>query len=468
MVKRNSKKLTTSLLVLLIILSVVLLLSCAKEEPIGVDQLSLVFPSSTPSINRTVLLPLSTGYANGNIRSNRVTIKWSQSADADFLCYKIFRGTNPTPIAIIQKADSTSFTDKTLNQNTSYKYTIAAIGHQGSQKVDTITIKTPQFIPPVLNFQLRPDTTVRVIWSNTAESATAYKLEKRTTTGLWTPLASTADTFFVDNNVINQTQYFYRIYAVSSYETTATSSQYGFFINYTMGSPSLSSLQQLTSSRSVRLNWTDNSTGEEGFRIYRRTGSGGNYVLTGTVGTNAVTFVDNDTTTLQIDSTYFYYIQGYNDRDTTVRSNVRNITIARPAIVLSEGFEGGNMPSGWITGGSANWFVTSTSAYTGIYSVRSGPISHSQSTYLSRTINFNGTKNISFYFLVSSESGYDFLKFYINGVQYGQSWSGNVGWQSYSVNYSGSGAVTLEWYYSKDDVVSSGQDAAWIDNVIVQ
>jgi hypothetical protein len=466
MVKRSSKNLTYALLVFLILFPMLLLLSCAEDEPIGVEQMALVLPQSAPAIDRASLLPLSTGYANGNIRSNRVTIKWGQMSGADFLCYKIFRGTSQTPFTIISKVDSTSFTDKTLNQNTYYKYTVATIGLQGTQRVDTITIKTPQFVPPVLYFQLRPDTTLRIFWNNTAESATAYKLEKRIGAGAWAPLTSTADTFFVDVNITNQTQYSYRIYAVSSYETTATSSIYPFFTNYTMGTPSLSPLQQITPTRSVRLTWTDNATGEEGYRIYRRGGTTENYLLAGTVGTNTVTFVDNDTTALQLDSMYYYYVQGYNYRDTTTRSNIRNITIARPTIVLNEGFESG-LPSRWTTGGNANWFVTSTSAYAGNYSVRSGQISHSQSTYLSRTINFTGNKFISFYFRVSSEAGYDYLRFYVNGVLY-NSWSGDIGWQYYSTNYFGNGAVILEWYYSKDDAVSSGQDAAWIDNVIVQ
>ncbi len=57
-----------------------------------------------------------------------------------------------------------------------------------------------------------------------------------------------------------------------------------------------------------------------------------------------------------------------------------------------------------------------------------------------------------------------FLKFYINDQEMG-SWSGDDDWsiESYEVS---SGATTFSWTYSKDGSVSSGDDAAWIDNII--
>jgi hypothetical protein len=65
--------------------------------------------------------------------------------------------------------------------------------------------------------------------------------------------------------------------------------------------------------------------------------------------------------------------------------------------------------------------------------------------------------------MVSSESGFDYLRFYIDSSQQG-SWSGSYSWSQVTYSIS-AGAHTLRWTYSKDGSVSSGSDAAWIDMV---
>jgi len=99
----------------------------------------------------------------------------------------------------------------------------------------------------------------------------------------------------------------------------------------------------------------------------------------------------------------------------------------------------------------------------GTYSARSGDISDGESTNLEFTgVMANGT--VSFAYNISSESNYDFLRFYIDGVQIGQ-WSG-----SQSGNFStpiSLGQHTLKWTYVKDGSTSVGADAAWIDDVSI-
>ena len=99
----------------------------------------------------------------------------------------------------------------------------------------------------------------------------------------------------------------------------------------------------------------------------------------------------------------------------------------------------------------------------GTYSARSGDISDGESTALEFTgAMANGT--VSFSYNVSSEANYDFLVFSIDGTQVAQ-WSGTQ-----SGNFStpvSLGQHTLKWDYVKDGSVSSGSDAAWIDDVSI-
>lgn len=128
-----------------------------------------------------------------------------------------------------------------------------------------------------------------------------------------------------------------------------------------------------------------------------------------------------------------------------------------------EGF-GSSIPAGWKKPADASsiWAVTSDAASEGSYSLRSGATSHSQKSGIEYTARFKaGT--VSFDYLVSSEKTYDYLAFYIDGVLQ-SSWSDAVGWANYSVSLP-AGRHTLRWIYQKDGSISSGSDAAWIDNV---
>jgi RHS repeat-associated protein len=98
----------------------------------------------------------------------------------------------------------------------------------------------------------------------------------------------------------------------------------------------------------------------------------------------------------------------------------------------------------------------------GSYGARSGVIGDDRSSTLEVTLTVPaGTIDFDRY--VSSESGYDFLRFFIDDVEQ-DSWSGDVATAqvSYPVD---AGMHTFRWEYSKDSSRSSGDDAAWIDNI---
>jgi hypothetical protein len=121
------------------------------------------------------------------------------------------------------------------------------------------------------------------------------------------------------------------------------------------------------------------------------------------------------------------------------------------------------IPQGFtFTGG--NWTRDNSTAYDGDYSMKSAAIGNNQQTSMQITLNVSAAGNISFARKVSSESGYDFLKFYIDGVLKG-SWSGNQDWAEvdYPVTV---GNHTFKWEYSKDGSQVNGSDCAWVDFII--
>ena len=79
------------------------------------------------------------------------------------------------------------------------------------------------------------------------------------------------------------------------------------------------------------------------------------------------------------------------------------------------------------------------------------------------TYDFPVAQTISFYYKVSSEQGYDYLRFYVDGTQV-QEWSGSVSWTQFNRSIT-AGSHTLTWTYYKDSGVNTGDDRAWVDNI---
>jgi hypothetical protein len=115
----------------------------------------------------------------------------------------------------------------------------------------------------------------------------------------------------------------------------------------------------------------------------------------------------------------------------------------------------------WSTAGDADWLAQTAVSYSDGDAAQSGDIGDNQESSIETTV--LGPITLKYYWKVSSEQDYDFLKFYIDGVEQ-DSISGEVDWQE--KNYSiAAGSHTLKWEYVKDINTSLGSDAGWLDNV---
>ncbi|MCB2207005.1 MAG: T9SS type A sorting domain-containing protein [Bacteroidetes bacterium] len=141
-------------------------------------------------------------------------------------------------------------------------------------------------------------------------------------------------------------------------------------------------------------------------------------------------------------------------------------TTLLPIGLIVEDFETGDFTSfDWTFSGNADWEIINIGAYEGIYSAKSGDINDNQNSVLELVVDVPMDDVVSFYKKVSSESGYDELRFYIDGSEKG-SWDGNVAWsfEEYAIT---EGEHTLKWEYDKDGSQSSGSDCAWLDYIIL-
>lgn len=200
-----------------------------------------------------------------------------------------------------------------------------------------------------------------------------------------------------------------------------------------------------------------------GLMIYQTDNTPGFYYFDGTVWT---TFggVDNDWT---VSGTDMYNANtgnvGVGTNTPTTKLHIEDSGAA--GTIINQDFESGL--GSFTTGGDASWATQGTNVNSGANASGSGAISDGQSTYMDYVVTVPaGGASISFFYEVSSESGYDYLRFYIDGVQQNQ-WSGSIGYtqQTYALI---AGTYTLRWEYSKDaSCCVSGSDAAYVDDILI-
>jgi hypothetical protein len=120
---------------------------------------------------------------------------------------------------------------------------------------------------------------------------------------------------------------------------------YGFDTN--------STLISVTSSSPAKVVWSD-VTGETGYTIERKTGSGGTYVQVGATAANVTTFWD---TSVASGTTYTYRLKPSN----ALYSNERSVTTPTFSTLVNENFNAtstGSLPGGWIKTTTTNTTVS--------------------------------------------------------------------------------------------------------------
>jgi len=133
-------------------------------------------------------------------------------------------------------------------------------------------------------------------------------------------------------------------------------------------------------------------------------------------------------------------------------------------LILEDFESGGFTQFAWTQGGNQPWTITNVEPYEGVYSAKSGTITHSQKSDLMLQMNVTSPDSISFFLKTSSESGYDYLKFFIDATSVGQ-WAGATAWTRVAFPVT-AGAHTFKWEYMKDGSVSTGSDCSWIDYIV--
>ena len=133
--------------------------------------------------------------------------------------------------------------------------------------------------------------------------------------------------------------------------------------------------------------------------------------------------------------------------------------------IIEDAESGGFAQFPWNNASDSPWFNDNSTAFEGQNSLRSGTINHNELSELLLDYVVSEPGEIRFHRKVSSEDGYDFLQFYIDGALQAE-WSGELNWAEFSYPVL-PGEHNFAWVYRKDDVFTSNMDAAWIDFIVL-
>jgi len=258
----------------------------------------------------------------------QVSLTWTASSGA--ASYNIYRSTTSGAETLLASAvSSTSYSDSSVSNGTTYYYKVAAVNAGGTSPLSSEVSATPQVPAPAAPTNLTAsagNAQVSLTWT-ASSGATTYNVYRSTTSGAETLLASAvSSTSYADSSVTNGTTYYYKVAAVNAGGTSPLSSEVSA-TPQVAAPPAPTNLVATAGNAQVSLTWTA-SSGATSYNIYRATTSGTETLLQS--GVSSTTFTDSSVTN---GTTYYYKVAAVNAGGTSPLSSEVSATpqVAAPA-----------------------------------------------------------------------------------------------------------------------------------------
>jgi len=220
-----------------------------------------------------------------------------------------------------------TYTDTGLSAATTYYYKIRAVAtglaSSFSNEVNQSTLPNPPAAPANLIAQSFTASQIVVAWTDNSINEVGFEIYRSTNDNTGYALLQTTAanvSTFSDNGLTASTRYFYKVRAVN----TGGASSYSNEINLmTLPPPpnAPSGLQAkwgTASPLTLTLTWTDNSTTETSFEIYKSIGSNANYSLVQTTSANTISYTDNS---VAAGTTYYFKVRAVNQGGNSTFTN---------------------------------------------------------------------------------------------------------------------------------------------------
>ncbi len=261
-----------------------------------------------------------------------VALDWNDNTEPDLASYNVKRGTaSGGPYTTIDSVTISSCTDTGGTPGTTYYYVVTAVdagSHESGNSNEASA--TPYDNPPAAPSGLTANAPapacdqIDLAWADNSGNETSFKIERGPDGINFSQIDTVgADvTAYSDTTVVESTTYYYRVRASNAFGDSG----YSNTANATTPEcqPQLeppSNLKLKGKRGRVEMSWNDNSTDEDGFRIYRGLSAGSLFEVA-TVGPNTTEY---DDTGLAVKTTYYYKVCSFiaDDESCTGVSSIR-------------------------------------------------------------------------------------------------------------------------------------------------
>lgn len=258
------------------------------------------------------------------VSGSQVSLSWTDNS-GDETGFQIERqaGNGPYVLAAVQPPNVTRFADTGLSPNRTYTYRVRAIyglgGSAYSNEVSATTLPDPPAAPTGLSVRARSGTQVDLAWQDNSRNETAFAIFRKSGGGDYAQVALVGpnSTSYSDRGLTPITTYSYRVRALNDQDSSPFSNEAGATTLPDPPAAPTGLSVRVASPTQLTLTWTDNSSNETGFAIWRKVGSGDFSRLSGTPA-NVTTFTDRGLTP---NTAYTYRVRAGNSSGISAWSN---------------------------------------------------------------------------------------------------------------------------------------------------
>ena len=292
--------------------------------------------TATFQVGTSVELPAAPSNLSARVSSpNQVSLSWIDNSSNELL-FRLRRRALSDGVWIdlppVQQ-NTISYLDNTVTPGTTYFYSVTSINGAGtsaaSNEVSVSTSGGENQVPASptnLVASVVSPSQVNLSWTDNSTNEAGFRVQRKVSGGsTWSELNLTGQnvTFFQDTQVLGGQSYSYRVIGFNQTGDSGPSNE------ATVTTPAVPTAPTdlrvtLDSPTSALLNWTDTSSNETGFRIWRRTGTNGSYTDIGVTSSNVTSFINSG---LIPNTTYTYRLTAFNSLGDSGSSNEAVLTI---------------------------------------------------------------------------------------------------------------------------------------------
>ncbi len=227
--------------------------------------------------------------------------------------FRVERSTNGTQwlLTTNTSANATTATVYSLTPDTTYYFRVRwfeGLNYSDWSNTATATTFPPPPSPTDVTATAGGAKSIVVSWADDSTLETAFRVERSTNGSTFSQVAQVGAnvTSWTNVNLTPGTTYWYRVRAVAG---TAVSAPSAVASATTFDAPAAPTdlVATAVTLTSINLTWTDNTTGESGFKI-ERSSDGVTFLQVGLVGANVTTFTNNYLTG---GASYWYRVRAY-------------------------------------------------------------------------------------------------------------------------------------------------------------